>query len=87
MAAISGHGAVVHLLLKKVSDVSVQDTNGRRALDDAAYGGHRAVVELLLQNTAISNILVADEDGDTALHLAGYCGIKRWLGCYYSGDN
>jgi ankyrin repeat protein len=48
-AAISGHRAVVKLLVDKGADLGAKDKNRLTLLLYAANNGHRAVVKLLLE--------------------------------------
>ena len=71
-AAVSGHEAMVRVLLENGAGVDVQDKCGKTALHGAAVNGHEAVVRLLLENGA--GVDVQDKDGETALHGAAASG-------------
>jgi ankyrin repeat protein len=57
------------------ADVAAKDENGWTALHWAAVGGHKDVVELLLNKGA--DVTAEDTDGLTALDLAEYGGHKE----------
>jgi ankyrin repeat protein len=51
-AAVSGHEAVVALLLEKGAELETKDSSGQTPLSWAAGSGHEAVVKLLLEKQA-----------------------------------
>lgn len=68
------HEAVVRLLLNKGVNASIPDNSGRTALHWAANQGQEAVVRLLLEKDADSNILKSDVHGQTPLFIAAFRG-------------
>lgn len=78
MAAASGHGGVVEVLVAQGADVNATTSNGVTPLHLAASLGHREVAELLLANGA--DINAADPEWKvTALHSAAGFGRKQMV--------
>lgn len=69
----AGHGELVSLLLARGADPRARLSDGTRALDWAAQGGHREVVELLLAHD-IGLVNLPGEDDCTALVMAAGLG-------------
>uniref|UniRef100_A0A0A9W5W5 RING-type E3 ubiquitin transferase n=2 Tax=Lygus hesperus TaxID=30085 RepID=A0A0A9W5W5_LYGHE len=69
LAALNGHKTVAEVLVN-LGKASIDLANNRKQtpLMLAVSQGHAGVVELLVENGA--SLEVADEDGDTALHMA-----------------
>lgn len=71
LAALNGHREVASILLSQTQGNALVDVENKRRqtpLYLAASQSHWALVELLVNHNA--RIGAADEDGDTALHIA-----------------
>lgn len=66
LAAKMGREDDLQVLIKNISDVSVQDELGNTALHYAAQANHRTCVDVLIQ--AKANINVQNKAGETPAH-------------------
>lgn len=76
----------LHLLLEKSKvDLNEKDQMGRTVLFHAACRGNSEITKLLLENGA--DATVSDKNGNTPLHLSGYCEIIDLLISYGADVN
>jgi ankyrin repeat protein len=72
-ASRNGRREICYLLLKHGANVGATDDNGETALHGAAFGGHEAVVRLLVEDYK-AEVEAKGDDGTTVLHLAAISG-------------
>lgn len=78
LASALGHSAVVWKLLEEgQADQSIPDCNGKTALHRAVSGGHKSVVQVLLEKGA--SISAWNNGGRTLLHWAAFWGYKELI--------
>jgi ankyrin repeat protein len=70
MAASKGYTPIVRALISNGADINARDNGGYAPLHESAGGGHRQVVEILVEHGAQINVKSADEKGWTPLHFA-----------------